>query len=223
LRDEVGDDVKDVTVEAKLVRLSLALGLTVIDLLSLMVPIEIVIFTVRFPLLPPEGGTQTQLVRLSLTLVATFIELFNWALPEPSFSYSFLCKASIIQTRNIQKKEHKRRMLVEVIDWAKEAAQTAISRQDLVIANLWATKLKYKYSKATSLYVVEIVRQSFNSLYPTLIEVDKKLDNAINITTQYIEGKEKDSSNLVASEQELRVSIEQLLKEIALIVASTAK
>lgn len=142
--------------------------------------------------------------------------------------------ASFIQTRDNQLKESKRRMLSEVFDWANEVAKTAISRQTTTPTELWATKLKYKYSLTKSKYVDGIVWQSFNPLVNPISEVKTKLELAINATDDVIEDSNKfthyvfedvNGSGFVnnpehfrklrESEQELTTSVEILLTEIA--------
>jgi hypothetical protein len=60
---------------------------------------------------------------------------------------------------------------------------------------------------------IKIIANSFNNLPASLADTSAKLEQAINVTEHAIENKEE--LNLVKSEQELRTSVECLLRQLA--------
>jgi hypothetical protein len=107
------------------------------------------------------------------------------------------------------------RLLNEVFEWASNVAEAAISRQKRTPDEFWKTKLKYKYYKAQSKYILEVVSSPFlQNLHTFLVDVTKKLEQAIEATTQIIEHSDP-SKDVVDCERELSESVEQLLIEVA--------
>ena len=125
---------------------------------------------------------------------------------------------AIWQTRGIQKSEKRERLLNEILEWAVEAAESAISRQTRIPSELWKAKLKYKHSQAKSKYIAEVAYSSFDSLSPFITNVAVKLEKAVEVSTQVIEHKANGKA-LVNSERELTESVEKLITELAKIKA----
>lgn len=149
-------------------------------------------------------------------LATAYVALGTLILAAATFLLALFTGMSIREGVQKEKRDKSTRILNEVRVWAEEAAKAAISRQTRVSHELWETKLKYKYSLATSPYVKRVA-EPFNSLTPFLADAVVKLEQAIDVTTQVIEGRASPSagSKLVHCEQELRESIEKLLTEIA--------
>jgi len=130
---------------------------------------------------------------------------------------------TIRQTRSIQKAEKRERLLNEIIEWAKEAAKAAISRRSRYDTELWDTKLKYKYSVAVSVYITEVVTNSFKDLSPCVNKVIEELNMAITVTENAIKECEQrlnayhicDTRSVVKQEDKLSDAVKELLKAIA--------
>ncbi len=122
---------------------------------------------------------------------------------------------TITDNRYSRMLEKRERLLNEIIQWAENVAESAVTRQTLKPDELWKTKLKYKYSKAKSKYVTEIVSSSFKELSPFVENVNSKLEEAIDAATQFIERRQQAGDKLVNYEIELTESVEELLTEAA--------
>ena len=131
-----------------------------------------------------------------------------------TFFLGFMAWRTIRQTRSIQKAEKREGLLNEIVEWAMDAAKSAVSRQTMTPSELWKTKLEYKYSKAKSKYIIEVTSSSFDNLCPFVTSVTEKLDQAIEVTTQII-GRQDPAKRLVDCERELAESVEKLITEVA--------
>lgn len=118
-----------------------------------------------------------------------------------------------------EKRDRKERLLNEVKEWAKEAVKAAMIRQKRDATELWETKLKYKYSVATSEYITKVVNDSFKNLSPYVNKVVDKLNEAIQITEEAIEESEGvefyNTIRVVKQEEELSDAVKELLKALA--------
>ena len=130
---------------------------------------------------------------------------------------------TIRQTRSIQKAEKREGLLNEIKQWAKEAAKAAISRRSRHDTELWDTKLKYKYSVAVSVYITEVVTNSFKDLSPCVNKVIEELKEAIRITEKVIKECEQrlntyhlcDTRSVVKQEDKLADAVKELLIKLA--------
>ena len=116
--------------------------------------------------------------------------------------------------RQREERDRKERLLNEIFEWAEDAAESAISRRTRTPDELWKTKLKYKYSRAKSKYIIEVTSLSFKNLSSLVKSVIVKLDQVIHATTQVINHQDP-AKELVDCENELTESIEALIIEIA--------
>ena len=150
----------------------------------------------------------------------------EWALPLSAGATLVLAIAAFLaiwQNRSLQIRERRERLLNEIIEWAKEAAKAAISRRSRYDTELWDTKLKYKYSVAVSVYITEVVTNSFKDLSPCANKVIKELNMAITVTENAIKECEQrlntyhlcDTRSVVKQEGKLSDAVKELLKAIA--------
>jgi len=116
-----------------------------------------------------------------------------------------------------EKRDRKERLLNEIIEWAEDVAESALRRQTMEqVTEFYKTTMEYKFSKAKSSYISEIVSISFSDLSPFLKNVIKKLDEAIDIIARYMKiEKQASLSDLRNSEKELTESVEKLIVEAA--------
>jgi len=126
----------------------------------------------------------------------------------------------IQENREREKRDRNERLLNEVKEWAKEAALAAITRQTATFTELSKTKLKYKYSIATSEYIMQVVNDSFKNLSPRVNKVVKELKKAIPITEETFKGKKMtpeyfDTSLVIEQEGKISDAVKELLKALA--------
>ena len=134
---------------------------------------------------------------------------------------TFFAAVSIEANKRLRKEsvdkedqDRKERLLHEIRDWALKTAENAISRQTRVPHELWETRLKYKYSISASVYIREIAIHSFNNLCPLIDDVIEKLNQSIETTIKVIQ-RDMQGDDLIKSENNLRESVEVLLKALA--------
>lgn len=144
-----------------------------------------------------------------------------------TFFLGIMAWRTIRQTRSIQKAEKRQRLLNEIIEWASDAAKSAISRQTREAHELWKTKLEYKFRRVKSKYIAEIAASSFEGLSPFIKDIITKLDEVIDVTTQCIEAKHyqnwlsnSEIKQLIEREGRLAKSVEKLITEAAKIKTS---
>lgn len=133
-----------------------------------------------------------------------------------TLALAFMTWKSIRRTRDMQKSEKRERLLNEIIEWASNAAKSAIYRQRTEHPALFKTKLEYKYHKSKGKYIGEIISSSFKELSDSFNGLNSKLDKAIKFTEQILDGKANVSS-LKDYETEISFSAEKLLEKTAVI------
>jgi len=134
---------------------------------------------------------------------------------------SVLVGLTWLTIRNADQKEQrnrKERLLNEIIEWATEAAKSAIYRQEKESHELWKAILNYKYCISKSEYVNVIATSSFSTLSSLINDVVIKLNRVMGETTNYKDNKNRTDENhrlMRDCEDSLRKSVEELLKEAA--------
>ena len=107
------------------------------------------------------------------------------------------------------------RQLVSTIkDWALRAAHSAISRQTIESHELWSARLKFKYSITEAIYTRRLAEKCFPRLVPYIDEIVSQLKNGYEVIGKPT-GERFDSSKLVDVENQIKVSVEKLLQQIA--------
>lgn len=118
----------------------------------------------------------------------SLVALGTMLLAAATFILAFLTRKSMNEAAKKEGRERSARVLAEIRGWAEEAARAAISRQTRTEHELWAAKLKYKYSLAVSAYIITIA-ESFKNLKPFLSDVLLKLDCVVEATKKEIDHK----------------------------------
>ena len=128
--------------------------------------------------------------------------------------------ASIIHTNILQRKIRKERLLNEIIEWAKDVAESAISRQTKTRHELRKTELEYKMWRAKGTYITGLIENSsVKNLLPFIKIVDWQLRQAIKITVKQLNTNKKkktvSTECIKKSENDIKKSVEELFKEAA--------
>ncbi len=149
-----------------------------------------------------------------IVVLARFTPLANVFIAWATLMLAFAAFMSILHSREQERRRREEGLLNEILQWATDVAQSAISRQTMAKSELWKTKLEHKYSRAKSKYIAGVASLSFNDLSPFITNITAKLETAIEATTQYIEG-QGGGKPLTNYERELTESVEELIAEIA--------
>ena len=139
---------------------------------------------------------------------------------------AFIAALSIDEARRLRKesvdkdnRDRRERLLNEIIEWARESAESTISRRTLSPEELWKAKLSYKFHKAKSKYILEIVALSFKDFSGLVEDINIKLDKLIEVTTEFGRKSMVGGKRLADYEAELTESVEKLFEETAKIKA----
>ena len=140
----------------------------------------------------------------------------------------FLGINSSRQINKIRKDEKRERLINEIIEWAEDAAKSAISRQTKSRRELRKTELEYKVWREKGIYITGLVENSsVVSLLPLIKKIDNKLQQAIKVTvTELNKDKKKKAvptEDIKKSENDIKEAVGELFKEIATIKSELLK
>ncbi len=96
---------------------------------------------------------------------------------------------NIVNSNAQDNREHKERLLNEVVQWTENVINSSIGRQTIEISELWKTKLEHKYQKAKGKYIDVLINNSFKELTEPFNEVNKKLDDINEFLENFLSGK----------------------------------
>jgi hypothetical protein len=125
---------------------------------------------------------------------------------------------TIDNIRAQEKRNRKERWLNEIIEWAEDVANSAISRQKKDKTQLWKTRSDYKIRKVKGTYIKGIAGSHFKDLLSFIKNINSKLDQAISDVEKELGKKTTkaiSTKSIRESEENLTKAVERLLEEAA--------